>query len=145
MTGTKRDGAALFRALREQEALDDLDEIEAMSPEELDRYIAANGGDPEAIRARGKAHAEAMLAQRAANQGTLERLEAFRAQAAAQRSGPPLPRAALLARLEAARRDPRFAAPVAMLFQKKTAEACTDAELQTLVDSIELLAKLEES
>ncbi|MGO8995143.1 MAG: hypothetical protein ACLQVI_17650 [Polyangiaceae bacterium] len=145
MTGTKRDGAALYRALQEQEALDDLDEIEAMSDEQLDQYVTANGGDPKAIRARGKAHAEAMLERSTANQAVLERLEAFREQAAAHRSGPPLPRVALLARLETARQDPRFAAPVAMLFQKKTAEACTDAELQALVDSIELLAKLEES
>jgi len=147
-TGTKRDGAALYRALQEEEALDDLDEIEAMSDEQLDQYITANGGDPEGIRARGKAHAEAMLTRRTANQATLDRLEAFRAEAAAhaaRRSGHPLSRVALLARLEAARQDPRFAAPVAMLFQKKTAEACTDAELQALVDSIELLAKLEDS
>jgi hypothetical protein len=144
MTG-KRDGAALYRAIREQEALDDLEEIDAMSDEQLDQYITTNGGDPAAIRAAGEAHARALLARRAANEGTLERLEAFRAQAAAQRRGPALPRATLLARLETARTDPRFAAPVAVLFQKKTAEACTDAELQALVDSIELLAKLGEA
>jgi len=144
MTG-KRDGAALYRVLKEQEALDDLDEIDAMSDEELDNYITANGGDPKAIRASGKAHAEALLAERAANESSLARLEAFRARAAAQERAPALPRDVLLARLTAARADPRFAAPVAVLFQKKTAEACTDAELQALVDSIELLAKLEES
>jgi hypothetical protein len=144
MTG-KRDGAALYRAIVEQDALDDLDEIDAMSDEELDQHITANGGDPAAIRAAGEAHAQALLARRAGNRETLERLEAFRAQAAAHRRGPALPRVTLLARLEKARTDPRFAAPVAMLFQKKTAEACTDAELQALVDSIELLAKLGES
>jgi hypothetical protein len=143
----KRDGLELLRALEESEAMDDLEEIDALSDEELDAKIRAAGGDPEAIRARGKAFAEAQLAKREASRGMLERLEAFRAEAAtASRSGGPvLPRAALLARLEQARQDPRFATPVAMLFRQKSAEASTDAELQALVESLELLSKLEEA
>jgi hypothetical protein len=144
MTG-KRDGLELLRALEESEAMDDLEEIDALSSDELDARIRAEGGDPAAIRARGKAFAEAQLAQRRATRAMLERLEAFRAEAAAKRAGPALPRAALLARLEHARRDPRFATPVAMLFRQKSAESSTDAELQALVESIDLLARLEEA
>jgi hypothetical protein len=142
----KRDPVELWRVLEEQAALDDLEEIEAMSDEELDAHITANGGDPKKIRADGEALAKALMAQRDANRAMAERLEAFRTEAAAHvRSRPALPRAALLARLDAARKDPRFAEPVAMLFQKKTAEASTDAELQALVDSIDLLSKIEEA
>jgi hypothetical protein len=139
-----RDGAALYRALKEQEAMDDLEEIESMTEAELDAYITANGGDPKAIGESGKKLAEDLLARRLAWQGAMvERLESFRADAAQRRKAPILPRAELLARLEAARTSAQFGAPVAMLFQKKTAEASTDAELQALVDALDLLAKLE--
>jgi hypothetical protein len=134
-----------LRAIEESEWVDELEEIEALSSEEVDARIRAEGGDPEAIGAAGKAFAEAQLAKRKATLAMHERLEAFRTEAAARRRGPALPRAALLARLEGARVDPRFAAPVAMMFRQKTAEASTDAELQALVESIDLLSKLEES
>ena len=65
----------------------------------------------------------------------------LRAEAAKLRQGPRLDRAQLLARLDAARKDPRFEEPVATLFQKKAPEASTDDELQALVDAIELLSK----
>jgi hypothetical protein len=146
MTRTKRDPLDLWRAIKEQELDDDLAEIEAMSEAEVDKYIADNGGDPKAIRASGRALAERLLSQRLAWQEVMaEKLEAFRTEAAAAQRGPRLPRPELLARLERARQNPRFAAPVAMLFQKKTPEASTDAELQALIDAIDLLAKLEQA
>jgi hypothetical protein len=49
-----------------------------------------------------------------------------------------------VARIDRARNDPRFTAPVAALFRSKTPEASTDEELQALLDQIELLAKLED-
>ena len=144
---TKRDGAALWRALREQKIEDDLGEIEAMTDAELDAYITANGGDPKAIREAGAEAAREGIArrERLAWHGDMEKkLDAFRATAEASRSKVKLPRTEILARLEVARKNPRFAAPVAMLFQKKTFEASTDEELQALLDQIELLAKLED-
>jgi hypothetical protein len=140
----KRDDVALYHAIEEQKLNDDVAEIEAMSDAELDAIIADNGGDPKEIRESGRALAERLLGKRLAWQGEMaEKLEAFRTEAAAQCSGPRLPRPELLARLAAARKDPRFATPVAMLFQKKTPEASTDDELQALIDAIDLLAKLE--
>lgn len=137
-----RDGVALWRAIKEQEVEDDIAEIEAMSDEELDCHISDNGGDPKAIRARGQALAKSLLARQQAWQGeVLAKLEALRAEAAARRELPRLPRAELLARLETARKDPRFEAPVTTLFQKKALEASSDEELQSLLDAIELLAK----
>jgi hypothetical protein len=144
----KRGGAALWKAIQDSEVEDDIEEILAMSDAELDGYIRANGGDPVAIGAAGEALAKELLerSERLAWHGDARKeLEAFRAVAAASRSGEPLPRPELLRRLAAARTDPRFATPVATLFHKKTVEASTDLELQALLDQIELLAKLEES
>jgi hypothetical protein len=140
----KRDdvNVTLWRTLQEQELDDDVAELEAMSDEELDKYIADNGGDPAAIRQRGVKLARRLEAQHAERDVDEKKLEALRAEAASRRSAPLLPRKELLARLEAARNDPRFAAPVATMFQKKKPEASTDEELQSLIDAIELLAKL---
>jgi hypothetical protein len=136
------ENVALWRTLQEQELEDDVAELEAMSDEELDRHIADNGGDPEGIRRRGAELVKRLEAQHVAREADAKKLEAFRAEAAARRRAPLLPRDVLLARLEAARNDPRFQAPVATMFQKKRPEASTDEELQSLVDAIELLAKL---
>jgi hypothetical protein len=138
----KRDPVALWRAIKDAEIDDDIEEISSMSDEDLDRYIASEGGDPAAIRARGKALGEKLLAKRQAWKTEMtEKLEALRAEAAVLRQRPRLARAELLARLEVARKDPRFHEPVATLFQKKAPEASTDEELQALVDAIELLSK----
>lgn len=142
---TKR--KSLWLTLKEQAAADDLDEILAMSDAELDASIAKEGGDPAAIRARGAALAKELDERRTATAWHADEAakhEAFRATAAAHKSKTVLPRAELMARLNAARNNPKFAAPVATLFQKKTEEAATDEELQDLLDRIELLAKLED-
>jgi hypothetical protein len=142
----KQKDAALWRALTEQQIQADLDEVLSMSPAELDHFLDSNGGDSAAIRASGAALAKELLErrQRLAWQGDMhEKLAAFREVAAAKKTLASLPRAELLARLHVARNDPRFAAPVAALFQKKGPEASTDDELQSLLDQIELLAQLE--
>ncbi len=140
----KRDdvNATLWRTIQEQELEDDVAELEAMSDEDLDRYIADNGGDPAGIRRRGLELVKRLEAQRATREADVKKLEALRDEAAAHRTGPRLSRAELLTRLEAARNDPRFQAPVATMFQKKRPEASTDDELQSLLAAIELLAKL---
>ena len=145
-TAKKRSAAQLWKAIKDQEIEDDLAEIEAMSDAELDGYISANGGDPAAIRARGEALVKGLLEsrQRLSWHGDMEsKLDAFRKMAEATRTRTPLPRAELLARLSVARSNPLFAAPAAMLFQKKSAEASTDEELQAMLDELELLARLE--
>jgi hypothetical protein len=143
---TKRDPRALFRAMKEQELEDDLDEILAMSDAELDRELAAGGGDPAAIRAAGVAHVARLIGDRerlAWHGAAASKLDALRATAAAMKTKTRLSRDELLTRIAIARENPRFAAPVAVLFQKKTEEAATDEELQDLLDEIELLAKVE--
>jgi hypothetical protein len=141
-----RSDIALWKAIKDSEIEDDIDEILSMSDEELDAHIRENGGDPVAIAARGVAHAKELDAQHARTAWHSEaaaKLEAFRQVAAASRTIKTLPRAELLRQLDVARNDPRFSTPVTALFRHKTAEASTDDELQALLDQIELLRKLE--
>jgi hypothetical protein len=143
----KRSDRALWEALEDQRAADDLDELLAMSDEELDRSIDEEGGDSKAIRAAGAALVEELFARRARlawHDEMEQKLEAFRKTAAASRSTEKLPRAELLGRLAAFRQNPRFGAQVAIMFQKKSAEASTDEELQADLEALQLLAKLEE-
>ena len=144
---TKRDGRALWRALQDQEAQDDFDEIMAMSDDEVDAYIAANGGDPKAIRASGVALGKELSA-RAERLGwhddMANKAKGYRDLAEQKRQRPRLSREELLARIEAARNDARFSTPIAAMFHDKKPEASTDEELRAMLDQIELLAKLDE-
>jgi hypothetical protein len=145
---TKPKPRSLWSAIKEAEIQDDVDEILAMSDGELDAYLAANGADPARIRASGEALARELdaRADRLAWHGEMEKkLATVRAAAAARAPREKLSRSELLARLDSARADPRFAAPVAALFRNKTAEASSDEELQALLDQIELLAGLEDA
>jgi hypothetical protein len=144
---TKQKRPSLWKSIKEAEIKDDVDEVLAMSDAELDAYIAANGGDPAKIGAAGEALAkelDARIDRLAWHDDMEKKLSAFRATVAARRAAPrvKLSREELFARIEQARKDPRFAAPVAALFRSKTPEASTDLELEALVDQIELLAGL---
>jgi hypothetical protein len=149
MTTKRNPGVALWKAIKDAEIQDDVDEVLAMSDAELDAFISSHGGDPAKLRARGEALAKEPDARtdRLAWHGDMEKkLAEVRAAATALRSAPraALSRHDLLARIDLARKDPRFDAPVAALFRSKTPEASTDEELQALLDQIELLAKLED-
>jgi len=149
MTTKRNPGVALWKAIKDAEIQDDVDEVLAMSDAELDAFISSHGGDPAKLRARGEALAKELDARtdRLAWHGDMEqKLAEVRAAATALRSAPrePLSRRDLLDRLALARKDPRFDAPVAALFRSKTPEASTDEELQALLDQIALLAKLED-
>lgn len=144
---TKRDGRALWRALQDAEAEDDFAEIMAMSDDEVDAYIAKNGGDPKAIRASGRALAAELSAQRERlgwHDTMTKKAQGYRDRAESKRQRPKLSRDELLVRLEAARNDPRFSTPVAAMFHDKKPEASTDEELQAMLDQIELLKDVDE-
>jgi len=143
----KRDAVALWKAIENAAIEDDMEEILAMSDDQLDAHIQSQGGDPAAIRARGRAFVNDLIEKRARTEWHGEaatKLGAFREIAAASRTTEKLPRAELRRRLDVARNDPRFATPIAALFRQKTVEASTDEELQALLDQIELLRKLDE-
>jgi hypothetical protein len=146
-SSTKRTPAQLWKAIQDSQLQDDVDEILAMSDAELDAHLIAQGADPAKIGADGEALAKELAARRdrLAWHGDMEKkVEDFRAAATAKRTAPreKLSREELWKRVESARNDPRFAAPVTALFRSKSIEASTDEELQALLDQIELLAKL---
>src|SRR4051794_21008364 len=98
---SKRDGRGLWKALKDQVAHDDLDDVLAMSDAELDQYIAPNGGDPPASRASGAALAKGLLERRPAlawQSDMKTKLESFRktAEALRTRTNEKLPREELL-------------------------------------------------
>jgi hypothetical protein len=144
----KRTAEEVLRAIDATEDDAALAEIKAMSEEELDASIRADGGDPDAIGERGARLAEELLARRKRLRWQAKARGDMDAALAKMREAPrtpALPRAELIARLEAARSDPRFAAPVTAAFRKRPAEESTDDELRRLLDEIEMLRKLQES
>ena len=150
MSGTekKRSPVDLLRAIDQAGADDDLAAIDAMTPDELDAKIRAGGGDPDAIGARGAKLAEQLLARRKRLRWQAKARAEMKSALAKMKEAPRtpvLPREELLAKIEAARTDGRFRAPIAAAFRKRTAEESTDEELRGLLDEIEMLRKLEES
>jgi hypothetical protein len=144
----KRSPEELLRAIAEAELDDDIAEIEAMTPAELDAKIRAEGGDPVAIGERGARLAEELLARRKRLQWQAKArgdMEAALAKMEAVPKTPKLPRGELIDRIEAARHDARLRAPIAAAFRKRTAEESTDDELRRLLDEIEMLRALDES
>ena len=145
----KQSAGKLWKSIQSSEAQDDVDEVLAMSDAELDAFLVAHGGDPAKIRAEGEALAQELDARRDRlrwHDAMDAKLAKVRAAAEAKRTAPreTLTRAELFARIEKARVDPRFTAPVAALFRDTTPEASTDDELQALLDQIELLASLDD-
>lgn len=142
----KRTPAEVLRAIEEQRWKDEAARIAALSDAEVDAEIRADGGDPQAIRARGKAFVDQLLAPRE-EPGWRERakakLEAVRALADKwDAPRPRLSRKEIEQRIEAARHDARFAQPVAALFRKRSMEESSDEELLEMLDEIELLRRL---
>ena len=149
MTTKKSPGVALWKALKEAEVQDDVDEVLAMSDVELDAFIKANGGDPAALRASGEALAKKLDADRdrlAWQDEAHRKLNAFRAKVDAKSAEPrpKLSREELLARIETARNDPRFGGRVAVMFRNRKAEPATVEELESILFEIELLAEIDD-
>jgi hypothetical protein len=154
MADAKRPGEAraprtpeeTWEALEAAADEDEMDRILALTDEEVDAELAAEGFDPAAERARGAALARELLAarDRQAWQGPAhDKLEAARARFA---SRPPrrgkLPRADLLAQIERARNDPRFTGQATVMYRNRGGEEATDEELDALLTELEALADL---
>ena len=137
----KRTPEEAMKAMREGQLDDLVDEIDAMTPEEVDRLLAEHGGDPAGTARRADAQIDAIKERSARLSWQDEaraKLAASRAEFAAVRAKrPKLPRAELLARLSAAGATPRLGAPVAAFFRKRTTAEMTDEELEALLDEVE--------
>jgi hypothetical protein len=138
----KRTPEETWRALDDQAAADDAADIRAMTNEELDRELAAQGFDPAEERAKGAELAAFLLARREREQKAEAEVGARRArlvQRAARRG--PLTRQQVLARIEIARLDPRLPAPAVLMLRKTRVEQATDEELEALLDELEDLVE----
>jgi hypothetical protein len=128
----------------ELEAAAELERIKNLSADEVAAEVLADGGDPGAIGARGAALAAAMMPER-----QLEWTDraAKRSAAMDERIGAwpvfaTMSRADMEARVETARRDARFSAPVVSAYRKRGEGELTDDELRALLEEIEVLRRL---
>jgi len=122
----------------------ELDRIKHLTPDEVSAEIRADGGDPEAIGARGAALAAKLLAERALDWKTraARRKEAMDRSIGEWPSFKALSRPELLARIHTARSDARFSAPVVAAFRKRGEEDVSDDELRAILEEIEVVRRL---
>ena len=145
-----------MKALEDARWREEAKAIDAMSADDVDAELRSFGGDPVHIRANGAAHAARLHEERTGESevpttapplaweaSAQAKLDEVRKLAGTVRKTK-LPRAELLAKVDAARNDPRFQKKVGALFRKRTAEESSDEELETILEAIELLAKIEE-
>ena len=123
----------------------ELEAVRGMSEDAVDDELRAGGGDPEAIGRRGAALADFMLAQH--DQDWQARAKKRQARMKERAGDWPdfgaMPRPELIARVQAARNDARFAnAPVVVAFRKRKNEEASEQELREILEEIEVLKRL---
>lgn len=141
-TPKKRTPAETWEAIEDDA---EMDRILALSKDELDAELRADGFDPAVERARGVALANELLAARDGRNkwqdGASAKLDAARARLA---SRPPrrgkLPRVELLAAIDRACHDPRFAARASVQYRNRGGAEATDEQLEEILAQIEALA-----
>lgn len=123
----------------------ELARIKHLTPDELAAEVRADGGDPDAIGARGGALAKRLLAERALHWKTRAdgRRDAMDKSIGSWPTFAAMPRAELLARVHAARNDARFTEPVVAAFRKRGEDDFTDDELRALLEELEVLRRLQ--
>ena len=124
---------------------DEIDRFLAMKPDEIDARLRASGVDPQAIRHEGAEHAKKMSADRARLAWQIEAAVGLSREQARIDARPPryaaLSRAELLDRLAVARKNPRLAQPVAVMFRNRKTEEASEDELRALLEEIDALAE----
>jgi hypothetical protein len=140
----------LVAAIRRMAVADALEETRDMSDAEVAASMREEGGDPASVVERGRALADKLavdrkrLAWRDAASARLERGWATLRTVTSARSAGSLPsRAELERRLEAAKNDPRLAAPLAAAARKRKPEDASDEELAWLLDEAEAIARMD--
>lgn len=129
---------ALMKDAEEDAVEAEMARIAALSPEDLDRELAADGFDPARVREEGEAFVATLMARAEKEAPAAARLDRERArlvQRQARRGK--LPRAALEARIMSARNDPRLPAPLAVQFRNRGAEEASLEELESMLDQLE--------
>lgn len=130
--------------LEERAAQEEADRYATMPIAEIEAELRANGQDPDALRAQGLAFVAGLIAKRERLEWQIAAAEGLskKRRHVEQKRGAyaDLPRAELLARLDIARVDPRFAQPVAVMFRNQRTDEATDEELRAILEEIDALA-----
>jgi hypothetical protein len=116
-------------------------------PDELvDEDLRAAGMDPAVIRAEGAALGEALLEQRrqAWRKKAKDELTRAREIAAGAPRIPREPRSALLERLAAVQRNPRYTGHVTAMFRGRPVEELTDEDLAGLLEELGILERIDD-
>ena len=136
----KRTPSELLEAIHQMHLVDEAERIAALSDDEVAAEVRELGGDPDAIGKRGadfvKREMDRLEALRVFQEKTAARLAAALAAAEKAPKTPALPRKELLALIDRAMKNPRFAQPMAMAFKKRKREEASDEELRTFLDRI---------
>jgi hypothetical protein len=133
----------ILDAIDRMEALEDFEDVKAMSDEEIAQEIRAAGGDPEAIGRQGAALAKRLLERR-------RRLLAWEERALGvierARTAPEAMSTAVAAdarsRLDAARADRRYASWIAAALGDRGPAACSDQEVVALAGELDELERI---
>jgi hypothetical protein len=125
------------------DALDDDLLSDAYPLDEVAKELDAAGADSRELMEMGKELVTSLQRKRrlAWQDGARRKVEAMRLTLVSRTAIASLPRAELLARIDEARKDTRFAEPVAIAARNLTAEV-TDEELRQVLEDLEALAML---
>jgi hypothetical protein len=145
MATNKRSPRETWDLIEKQTREDEINRFLAKSRDEVDASLRAAGHDPVAVRAEGEALAKKLLADRDRLAWQITAAEGL-AREQARFAGRPskyagLSLAELQERVTEARKSPRFAQPVAVMFRNRKVEEASEEELRALLDEIESLAE----
>jgi hypothetical protein len=145
MASTKRTPRETWDALRRQAEEAEIDRFLAKTKDEVDAGLRAHGRDPAAVRAAGEALATKLRADRVRLAWQVEAAQALAKEQARFDARPPryagLSRDELEKRLAVARKDPRLAQPVAVMFRNRKPEEASEEELRAILEEIDALAE----
>jgi hypothetical protein len=148
MSSTKRTPDETWKALERQAREAEIDRFRAKTGAEVDASLRASGHDPARVRAEGEALAQKLRADRERLAWQVTAAEGLaRAQAKLDARGATyagMSRADLLDRLAAARKNPKLAQPVAVLFRNRKPEEASEEELRALLEEIDALGEGDE-
>ena len=145
---TKRTPTEMWEAVRRQAERDEIDRFLKKTTAEVDASLRARGHDPAAVRAEGEALVKKIQADQDRLAWQKQAAEGLAREQARLAARPPryagLPRGELLALVTAARANPRFTQPVAILFRNRKAEEASEEELRAILEELEALAETNE-
>jgi hypothetical protein len=148
MTKRTRKPEETWDAIRRQAERAEIERFLKKTPAEVDASLRARGYDPAAVRAEGEAFAKNIQAQQDRLAWQKEAAEGLAKEQARLAARPPkyagVPHKKLVELVAAARTNPRFGQPVAVLFRNRKAEEASEEELRAILEEIDALTESDE-